>query len=179
MDFAEVSERLHVEVTAAIEPFLVLPSGECADESKAACVVWEDADDLGAALEFLAEALDEVGALEVLVMALGQAVKSKSFLDLLFDPNGELGILGLPVLDPGSQVLSGLDAIAPIVEPAQFGQAIVVGFARKMIQSVAKEVDVTALPAGLRPHFGHGALQAWMIVADRAAHTAQATLLQA
>ena len=68
MGFVEIGEVGHVEVACAVEPFLVLFCGECAHEAKAARLVGEDADDERTAFEFLMEAFEEVGALEVFVV---------------------------------------------------------------------------------------------------------------
>ena len=54
-------------------------------------------------------------------------------------------------------MLAGFGAVAPVVEPAQLGQAVIAGFAREVIQGVAQEVDVAALPARLGQRLGQGA----------------------
>ena len=130
----EVGEGLHVEVTGAIEPFLMLLGSQCADQTQATGFVGKDADDLRAALEFLVEAFEQVGALEMFVMALRQAVKGEGFLDLRFDPSGQFRVFGRPAFEPGGEVLAGFGAVAPIVEPTQFGQAVVATFARQMVE---------------------------------------------
>ena len=100
----EVGEGLHVGVACAVEPFLVLFGGQRADEAQAACVVWEDAHDQGAALEFLVEAFEQVGALEMFVMGMREAMESEGLFDVFLDPGGELGVFGLPALDPSGEV---------------------------------------------------------------------------
>ena len=97
MGFGEIGEGLHVEVAGTVEPFLVLLGGEGAQEAQAAGIVWEDAHEEGAALEFLVEAFEEVGAFEVFMVGLREAVEGEGFLDLLLDPGGELGVFGLPL----------------------------------------------------------------------------------
>ena len=77
LGFLEVGERGHVKVAGSIEPFLVLFRGEGAHQAQAALLVGEDADDLGAAFEFLVEAFEEVGALEVFVMSLWETVEGE------------------------------------------------------------------------------------------------------
>ena len=115
--FGEIGEWLHVEVARAVEPFLVLFGGEGAQEAQAARVVWEDAHDQRTAFEFLVEAFEEVGAFEVFVMGVREAVKSEGFLDLLLNPGGEFGVFGLPVFEPGGEVLAGFRGVAPVVKP--------------------------------------------------------------
>jgi len=61
------------------------------------------------------------------------------------------GIFGLPVFAPCGEVLAGFGAVAPVAEPALLGQAVISGLAREVLQSVAQEVDVAALPGGLQP----------------------------
>ena len=95
---------MHVEIDRAVEPFLVLFAGESADEAKAALVVRKDADDVGAAFDFLVEAFEEVGAFEVFVVRAGLAVKGPGFLDGLLDPGAEFGVFDGPFVDPGTQL---------------------------------------------------------------------------
>ena len=158
----EVGEVGHVEVTGTVEPFLVLFRGEGAHEAQAACFVGEDADDERAALEFLVEAFEEVGALEVFVVGVREAVEGEGLLDLFFDPRGELRVFGGPALQPCGEVLAGFGAVAPVVEPAQFGQAVIGSLAGQMTLCVAQKVDVAALPCGLGKHLGDGPLEAGM-----------------
>ena len=135
--FEEVLERLHIEIDRAVEPFLVLFAGECADEAEAALVVWEDADDVGAAFDFLVEAFEEVGAFDVFVVFARLAVEGPCLLDVFLDPCAESGVFWRPVVEPAAEVLACFCGVAAVVKPAQFGEAVVVGFAREMVQRVA------------------------------------------
>ena len=68
------------------------------------------------------------------------------------------------------------------------GAAVVAGLAWEMVEGVAQpfgpelmaegEVDAAALPGGLGEHFGDGALEPGVIVADGQAHAAQAARLE-
>src|SRR6185312_10583547 len=91
--------------------------------------VRKDPNDMGPALELLIEPLEHIGAFEVFMMFLGEAVRSEGFLDISFHPLAELGVLSLPFAEPGDQVTAGLLDVAPIVKPAQFRQAVIVDFA--------------------------------------------------
>ena len=71
-----------------------------------------------------------------------------------------------------------LGEIAAVVQPAQFLQAVVAVLAWKMIERVPEEVDVAALPGGFGQHFGQGAFEAGVVVADGEAHAGQAALLE-
>ena len=170
---------MHVEIDRAVEPFLVLFAGESADEAKAALVVWKDAHDVGAAFDFLVEAFEEVGAFDVFVVFARLAIKGPGLLDIILHPGAEFGMLRGPQVEPAAQVLAGFGGIAAVVKPAQFGEAIVVGFAREMVECVAQKVDVTALPSGFREDFGDGAFEAGVVVGNGEAHTAQAALFEA
>ena len=55
---------------------------------------------MGAALEFLSESLQHIGAFEMLMMFLGEPIKGKGFLDLSLHPFTQLGILSLPLAQP-------------------------------------------------------------------------------
>jgi hypothetical protein len=153
--FELVLEGLHVEVDGAVEPFLVLLGGEGADEPEAALFVREDADDVGAAFDLLVEAFEEVGALEVFVVFPGLAVEGPGLLDLFLDPGAEPGVFAGPFGEPGPELVAGFGDVAQVVEPAEFGQAVVVGLAGEMVQRVAQEVDdrsvARRLRAGSRP----------------------------
>jgi hypothetical protein len=55
---------------------------------------------------------------------------------------------------------------ATVVAPEQFSQAIFIGHAGEMVEGVAQEVEVAALPCGLGEDLGDGTLEAGVIVAD-------------
>lgn len=84
-------------------------------------LVGEDADDERAALEFLVEAFEQVGAFEMFVMGVREPIEGKRLLDLRFDPGGKFWVFGRPAFEPGGEVLAGFGAVAAVVEPAQFG----------------------------------------------------------
>src|ERR1700760_1672697 len=89
----------------------------------------KDPDHMGSALELLIESLEHIGALKVFMMFLGESVKSEGFLDISFYPFAELGILSLPLGEPGHQVPAGFFDVAPIIKPAQFYYAVIADFA--------------------------------------------------
>lgn len=55
--FLVLSEVVHVDVSVGVHPVFVGFDGEGAHEAQAALGVWKDAHDLGAAADFLVEAL--------------------------------------------------------------------------------------------------------------------------
>ena len=67
----------------------MLLDGERADQPQAAVAVWEDADHARAPAELLVQALDQIGALHVLVMGFRKAVEGPGFLDVVLHPVGE------------------------------------------------------------------------------------------
>ena len=79
-----------------------------------------------------------------------QPVKGQRFADVGLDPVDPLRVPGLPFADPRRQVALGLLEVAPVVNPAQFLEAIVVGLARQIVQRVAQEMRMAALPRGFR-----------------------------
>ncbi len=89
-------EMDHVEVAVGLQPVLVDFYGERAYQPQAALGAGEGPDDEGPPLDLLIEALEHVGGLQVLVVLARQAVEGEGLLDVLLDPVGELGILGLP-----------------------------------------------------------------------------------
>jgi hypothetical protein len=101
--FELVPEGLHGEVAGAVKPFLVRLGGQGADETQAALLAGGEARDGGAALEFRAEPLEEVGALEVFAVCPRLAVEGPGLLDAFLAPGAELGILRLPAAGPGTE----------------------------------------------------------------------------
>jgi hypothetical protein len=56
----------------------------------------------------------------------GQPIVGQRLLDVVLDPSHQLGVAGLPLLNPCLDVRLGLFELAAIVKPAQVLQAIVV-----------------------------------------------------
>src|SRR3546814_20262791 len=54
------------------------------------------------------------------------------------------GIFGAPSGEPLGEIGAGLGEVAPVVEPAQFLQAVVVGLPWQVIERVPQEVHVAA-----------------------------------
>ena len=79
-----------------------------------------------------------------------QTIKAQGFLDVLLHPGTQLGIAVAPLSQPSRQVLPGLLGIAPVLDPTQFLQAIIIGLTRQVIERVAKKMNVTSLPHRFR-----------------------------
>jgi hypothetical protein len=75
---------------------------------------------------------------------LGQPVKGKGLLDIVFHPRAELGVFFLPAQQPGYQISASFLSVAPIVKPSQFDQTVVGDFAWQIVERIAQ--DVAALP---------------------------------
>ncbi len=86
------SEIVHVDVAVSLHPVLMGFDGECAHEAQAAFGVGKDTHDIGSAADFLVEALEHVGALEVLVVGAWQPEEGERLLDGVLDPAGQPGI---------------------------------------------------------------------------------------
>src|SRR3546814_2931176 len=78
-------------------------------------------------------------------MPASQPVEGECLLDRLLGPVGEPGIFGAPLGEPLGEIGAGLGEVAPVVEPAQFLQAVVVGLPWQVIERVPQEVHVAAL----------------------------------
>src|SRR5450631_2634285 len=111
---------------------------------------------MSSAFDLLVEALEHVGALEMLMVLARQPVEGEGLLDGFLDPADELRIAGSPFGDPCGEVLVSLLDRTTVIEPAQFLQAVVVGLARQVIEGVAEEVDVAALESGFGKHLADG-----------------------
>jgi hypothetical protein len=82
------------------------------------------------------------------------------------NPVAQPSIFALPLREPLGDVTADLAEIAPIVNPAQLLQTIVIDFARHIIELVAQKIDVTALPGGFRQNLADCRLETGMIVGD-------------
>ena len=96
------------------------------DQAQAARGVGEDADDVGASLDLLVQALEQVGRLQVLMVLARQPVEGQGLLDVLLDPAAQLGVGRLPLGEPGREITPGLSEVPSVVQPAQLAQAVVV-----------------------------------------------------
>jgi hypothetical protein len=85
----------------------------------------------------------------------------------------EAGVDALPAHEPGGEVLLGFGQIAAVIEPPQFLQAVVVGLSRHMVESIAQEVHIAALPGGLREDLHETAPQSLVIVGHHELHAVQ------
>src|SRR3546814_3682989 len=97
----------------------------------------------------------------------------------LLGPVGEPGIFGAPSGEPLGEIGAGLGEVAPVVEPAQFLQAVVVGLPWQVIERVPQEVHVAALVCGAGQHLADRRAQAGMIVGDDELGAMQAPVTQA
>jgi hypothetical protein len=68
--------------------------------------------------------------------------------------------------------------IAAVVNPAQLLQAIVVHFARLVVEGVAQKMHIAALPYGTRQHLADCPLETLVVVGNDKLDAKQATLLQ-
>src|SRR3546814_12043031 len=92
-----------------------------------------------------------------------QPVEGEGLLDRLLGPVGEPGIFGAPSGEPLGEIGAGLGEVAPVVEPAQFLQAVVVGLPWQVIARVPQEVHVAALVCGAGQHLAARRAQAGML----------------
>src|SRR5579884_449342 len=106
-------------------------------------------------------------------------VIGQRLLDVVLDPVAQPWVLGLPLRQPGGDVAPHLGNVAPVVEPAQLLQAIVVHLARHVVERVAQEMHGAALPGGLRENLADRRLQTLVIVGDDELDAGEPTRLQA
>jgi|UPI00055ABD0D hypothetical protein len=70
-------------------------------EAQAALGIWIDPHDISPAADFLVEAFEHVGRLQVLAMLMGQSEEGQRLFDRLLDPTGQTRIPGRPFGKPG------------------------------------------------------------------------------
>jgi hypothetical protein len=66
-----------------------------------------------------------------------QPIESQRFVDVLFDPAGELWVFARPFGEPGGEIAARLGQIASVVQPPQFLQAVIVDPARHVVECVS------------------------------------------
>jgi hypothetical protein len=75
-----------------------------------------------------------------------QPIEGERLLYVLLDPAAKLGVGGLPLGRRSREVAPRFDGVAPIVKSPALAQAIAVDLARHLVERVAQEVQVAALP---------------------------------
>ncbi len=70
-------------------------------------MVWEDTDDLRAALDFLIEAFDEVGGPEGSMVGFWENEDPEAFGDIFLGPSSKLGFFGVPGFDEMGKIFGG------------------------------------------------------------------------
>ena len=124
------------------------------------------------------EPLQHVRRLQVLVVSSRQPVERQRLADAPLDPVDQLRVLALPFADPGRQIPLGLLEVPPVVDPAQLLQTVVVRLARQVVQGVAQEVHVAALPGRFRQNLADRPLQTRVVVGHDELDPVQAPLLE-
>src|SRR5580700_7336697 len=102
----------------------------------------------------------------MLMVLAWKSIKAKRFFEVFFNPGGEPRVFARPPRQPGRQLAAGFGQIAAGVEPAQLVQAVVVDLARDGVQRVTQEMDIAALPDGVRQDLTNRRLKPRMIVGD-------------
>ena len=138
---------VHVEVDFGGEPFVDMLAEEGGDEAQEAGFVGEEGGDVGAAFEFLIDALDGVAGAHAPVMGGREGVNGEALREVLLHPAGEFGggfgIKGDALLEPclgGGQIRrveDGADA---------FGHFLTHVEARDVGRGVLLEMELAALP---------------------------------
>lgn len=106
----------------------------------------------------------------MLVVLSRQPEEGQGLFDGILGPACQARIACRPFGKPCGKISPGLCEIAPVVEPAQFLQAVVAVLPRQMIERVPEEVHVAALPGGFGDHLADRCHQAGVIVGDRDQH---------
>ena len=88
------------------------------------------------------------------------------------------GYFACHLAEPAGEVLARLGELAAVVEPAQLLQAVVVGLARQVVERVAQEVHVAALPGRRGQDLADRPLQPLVVVRDHELHPVEPALLQ-
>src|SRR5580693_2952940 len=115
----------------------------------------------------------------MLMVLARQTIEGQRLLNGLFDPGDQLLVAGAPFGDPGGKIAAGLLGRAPVVQPAQLLQTIIVGLARQMVEGVAQKVDVASLEGCLGQDLADRRAKPRMIVGNDELDPMQASLAQA
>jgi hypothetical protein len=65
-----------------------------------------------------------------------QAIEGERLADVGLHPFDKLRVLRRPLADPSAKIALRFLDVAPVVKPSEFLQAIVIGLARQVVQSV-------------------------------------------
>lgn len=108
-----------------------------------------------------------------------QPEEGQGLFDGILGPACQARIACRPFGKPCGKISPGLCEIAPVVEPAQFLQAVVAVLPRQMIERVPEEVHVAALPGGFGDHLADRCHQAGVIVGHNQLDALEAARLEA
>src|ERR1700726_2610895 len=114
----------------------------------------------------------------MLMVLAWKSIKAQRFFEVLLDPSGEPRVFACPPRQPGRQIAPCFGQIAAGVEPAQLLQAVVIDLARYVVQGVAKEMDIAALPDGYGQDLTNRCLKPRMIVGDHQLHAVKPARLE-
>src|SRR5271163_3840753 len=114
----------------------------------------------------------------MLMVLAWEAIEAQRLFKILFNPGGEPWIFARPSRQPGGQIVERFGQIAAGIEPAQLLQTIVINFARRVVQGITQEMDITTLPDGLGQDFANGRLKPRMIVGDDQFHAVKPARLE-
>src|SRR5688572_3173648 len=135
----------------------------------------EDADDVGPAFDLLVEPLQRVGGAQPGAVGRRQREDRQPFGNGALEPTGQsrpaAGVLGT-----GQQEASaGLGLVGGVEDPAELGGDFLAAvLAGHVLHGVLHQVELAALPEGLRQAGGQGGLEAGVVVADDEVDAVQA-----
>ena len=176
--FAQWSDCFQGHVAGALHgPFVVLLEQNSADQASDGILIGEDADNVGAALDFAVEPFQRVGAVDLGPVVLGEAHKGEDIGFRLIHQCRQL-------CDLGPELISNL---APL-EAGHFGVLLGEGGGDEgsddtpallsgMGQDIAHEMHAAALPGGMQ-HLCNGRLEPFMGIRDYELDAAQAAPCQ-
>src|SRR5215831_12179470 len=102
----------------------------------------------------------------MLMVLAWQAVEGQRLDDVLFDPARKLWIFARPFGEPGSQIAARLGEIAPVIEPTQFLQAVIVDATRHVVERISQKMHVTALIGRFRQDLAQCRPEPGVIIGD-------------
>ena len=171
---AQWCDSFQGHVAGALDrPFIVLFEQDGADEAGDCGLVWEDADDLGAALDLAVEPLQRIGAVDLGPVILGKAHEGEDIGFGFVHQCGELGHLGPELIGDLAPLGSGHLGILLGEGGGDEGGDDAAALLAGMGQDIAHEVYPAALP-GRMQHLGDRCLQPLMRIRDHQLDAAQA-----
>ena len=149
-----------------------------ANETKTTLRIRKDPNHPGSPFDLLVQPLQHIRAFERAMMGSRELQKGERFPDRLLHPFDKSGMGLLPAINPAKKTFLGLREGMPVIEFPKLLQTGIFCRFGKVIQGIAKVMNIAALPQGFRKKFGNGLFESFMMIRDNIGHLGQSPFLE-